>query len=178
MVTRTCLYRTGQQTPSVEVSDQSMYLPILSADPLITMYTEWCLFKLLSTSLAKTTEERQRHKMPVKKTKSGKEQELCLIGCSWPPDEDEGDVEESGEERSACREELGRPRTPEPSSMSMYDDNFKCSGRGGAAARGPNHLLKRFEEHTKAPSLFLLHTHIHMHNPSTLPIHLRSHLHS
>ena len=48
-------------------------------------------------------------------------------------EEDEGDIEESKEERSAKREELGRPRTPEPSSLGMRDDNFDCSRREWSA---------------------------------------------
>lgn len=38
------------------------------------------------------------------------------------PEEDESEAEESEEERSARREELGRPRTPEPTSLGMQDD--------------------------------------------------------
>lgn len=38
------------------------------------------------------------------------------------PEEDESEAEESEEERSARREELGRPRTPEPTSLGMHDD--------------------------------------------------------
>lgn len=48
-------------------------------------------------------------------------------------EEDENDVEESEEERSARKEELGRPRTPEPSSLGMHDDDFERDRRGGAA---------------------------------------------
>lgn len=50
-------------------------------------------------------------------------------------EEDEGDVEESEEERNARREELGRPRTPEPSSMGMHDDDFKRSRQGCRTVR-------------------------------------------
>lgn len=39
------------------------------------------------------------------------------------PEEDETEAEESEEERNARREELGRPRTPEPSSLGMHDDD-------------------------------------------------------
>ncbi|THH10705.1 hypothetical protein EW145_g1157 [Phellinidium pouzarii] len=40
------------------------------------------------------------------------------------PEEDETELEESEEERSARREELGRPRTPEPSSLGMHEDDY------------------------------------------------------
>lgn len=52
--------------------------------------------------------------------------------------EDENDVEESEEERSARREELGRLRTPEPSSLGMHDDDFEHDRRGGAAPSSAN----------------------------------------
>ena len=55
-------------------------------------------------------------------------------------EEDEGDIEESEEERSARREELGRPRTPEPSSLGMRDDDFDRSRRerGATATSSPS----------------------------------------
>lgn len=39
------------------------------------------------------------------------------------PEEDETEIEESEEERHARREELGRPRTPEPSSLGMREED-------------------------------------------------------
>ena len=39
------------------------------------------------------------------------------------PEEDETEAEESEEERHARREELGRPRTPEPSSLGMREED-------------------------------------------------------
>ncbi len=46
------------------------------------------------------------------------------LRMSWNqfPEEDESEAEESEEEGSMRREELGRPRTPEPSSLGMQDD--------------------------------------------------------
>ncbi|KAH8116852.1 hypothetical protein DFH11DRAFT_1505549 [Phellopilus nigrolimitatus] len=41
------------------------------------------------------------------------------------PEEDESELDESDEERSARRDELGRPRTPEPSSLGMHEDDYE-----------------------------------------------------
>lgn len=61
------------------------------------------------------------------------------------PEEDETEAEESDEERSARREELGRPRTPEPSSFGMHDDDDHHErGMGPSQPPGiPDELTRR-----------------------------------
>ncbi|KAI5116796.1 hypothetical protein M0805_001798 [Coniferiporia weirii] len=53
------------------------------------------------------------------------------------PEEDESDLEESEEERSARREELGRPRTPEPSSLGMHEEEYEQQHRRAAPSQPP-----------------------------------------
>lgn len=66
-------------------------------------------------------------------------------------EEDEKDVEESEEEMSARKEELGRLRTPEPSSLGMQDDDFERDRRGGAVPSSANTGIS--EEMTRRLSL-------------------------
>ena len=60
------------------------------------------------------------------------------------PEEDETELEESEEERSARREELGRPRTPEPSSLGMHDDDYEHRRSAPAQPPGiPDEISRR-----------------------------------
>ncbi|KAL5511144.1 hypothetical protein ACEPAH_4359 [Sanghuangporus vaninii] len=60
------------------------------------------------------------------------------------PEEDETELEESEEERSARREELGRPRTPEPSSLGMHDDDYQHRRSAPAQPPGiPDEISRR-----------------------------------
>lgn len=81
-------------------------------------------------------EERERHNLAVQHAREDDDDDRRSIHTVVPheleavPEEDEAEAEESEEERHARREELGRPRTPEPTSLGMHEEDYERDHRG------------------------------------------------